>query len=181
MTSPAALAIANGLPEPTLRPALAACCGSSRFVAALAASRPWASATDLHETADRVAAELDRTDWLEAFDHHPRIGDIAALRVRFANPTSQSWSRGEQAGLAGVDEAILERFATANLTYEARFGHIFIVCASGKSAAEMLALLEARLDNPPGAELAVAAREQLAITHLRLDKWLRELDPETSP
>ncbi|MCA9699449.1 MAG: OHCU decarboxylase, partial [Myxococcales bacterium] len=79
-------------------------------------------------------------------------------------------SAGEQSGALGADEAVLTALRDGNLRYEQRFGHIFIVCATGKSAAQMLALLEARMDNDPADELAIAAAEQLKITHLRLDK-----------
>lgn len=176
----AGLAAANGLSVAELRQALRACCGSSRWVEAVAAARPFGSWSELWQAAERAAAELCREDWLEAFGHHPRIGDVEALRVRFGNAASQSWSRGEQAAVAGADDAILARLAAGNRNYEERFGHLFIVCASGKSAPQMLEILERRLEADPAAELAEAAAEQMKITELRLARWLRELAPEES-
>jgi 2-oxo-4-hydroxy-4-carboxy-5-ureidoimidazoline decarboxylase len=132
-------------------------------------AHPFASDAALYECAERVWAGLAREDYLEAFSHHPRIGeDSAALRTRFA-PTA-AWSRGEQAGIAAADAATLAALAANNRRYSERFGYIFIVCASGKSAAEMASLLAARLDNTPEQELAIAAREQARITRLRLEK-----------
>lgn len=128
------------------------------------AARPFVSRDDLMDRSDRIWRSLQRTDWLEAFAAHPRIGSRAA----------RGWAAGEQAGARGADESVLTRLAARNREYEARFGHIFIVCASGKSADEMLALLEARLDNEPDAELSIAAEEQRKITRLRLDKLLTE-------
>lgn len=128
------------------------------------AARPFVSRDDLMDRSDRIWRSLQPTDWLEAFAAHPRIGSRAA----------SGWAAGEQAGARGADESVLTRLAARNREYEARFGHIFIVCASGKSADEMLALLEARLDNEPDAELSIAAEEQRKITRLRLDKLLTE-------
>lgn len=166
----------DDLPESELREGLRACCGSARWITAMIAARPYHDAERLHTVADHAATALEKGDWLEAFGHHPRIGDVEALRVRFAHAGSQSWSRGEQAGVAGSDDAVLERLAEGNRRYENRFGYLFIVCASGKTAAEMLALLEERLTHGRAEELGTAAAEQMKITHLRLDKWLRELE-----
>lgn len=133
------------------------------------AARPFASEAALHEAAERVWAGLGREDYLEAFSHHPRIGeDLAALRARF--PDSAGWAQGEQAGVARADDATLAALAANNRRYFERFGYIFIVCASGKSAAQMADLLAARLGNAPDVELAIAAREQARITRLRLEK-----------
>jgi 2-oxo-4-hydroxy-4-carboxy-5-ureidoimidazoline decarboxylase len=132
--------------------------------------RPFESPAALREAGDRHFATLGREDWLEAFAHHPRIGDLSSLKARFAN--TQAWASGEQSGTASASEAILEALAKGNADYEARFGYIFIVCATGKSASEMLEALNQRLPNGPEAELAIAAREQQRITHLRLEKLL---------
>lgn len=131
------------------------------------------SAAALEQAAEVALDQLDRDDWLEAFSHHPRIGDAASLRQRFG-ARSGAWSEGEQSAAAGADDAVLAALADANRRYEQRFGYVFIVCATGKSAEEMLALLEARLGNPAEQELAIAAAEQRKITRLRLEKWLRE-------
>jgi 2-oxo-4-hydroxy-4-carboxy-5-ureidoimidazoline decarboxylase len=133
------------------------------------AAHPFASDAALFEAAERVWASLTRDDYLEAFSHHPRIGeDVAALRARF--PETAHWSNQEQEGVAAADALTLEALAANNRRYFERFGYIFIVCASGKSAAEMARLLAARLHNAPETELAIAAREQARITRLRLEK-----------
>jgi 2-oxo-4-hydroxy-4-carboxy-5-ureidoimidazoline decarboxylase len=152
------------------RAALERCCGASRWVDAMLALRPFADRAALFAAADRAFAVLARADWLEAFSHHPKIGDLDALRSKFA--TTAGWAGEEQRGASAADEATLRRLAEGNRAYEERFGYIFIVCATGKSASEMLALLEARLGNAPEFELAVAASEQKKITRLRLEKLL---------
>jgi 2-oxo-4-hydroxy-4-carboxy-5-ureidoimidazoline decarboxylase len=152
--------------------ALRRCCGASAWIAAMLASRPFASREALHAAAARCADALGPDDWREAFAHHPRIGDVGALRARFA--ATATWAGGEQAGAAGADESTLLALAEGNRAYEARFGHIFIVCATGRTAAEMLVLLAARLQNDAATELRNAAVEQAKITRLRLDKLLEE-------
>jgi len=112
---------------------------------------------------------MEKADMLEAFSHHPEIGsDLAALRQRFAS--TAAWSSAEQAGVAGADDATLEALRDGNVRYRERFGYVFLVCATGKSAAEMLALLQARLPHDADTELRVAAGEQAKITRLRLEK-----------
>lgn len=160
------LALLNG---PQAEAALTRCCGASRWVQGMLARRPFESETQVLVAADQVWAQMDRADILEAFDHHPRIGaNLDALREKFAN--TAGWSAGEQASVAQASEATLTALRDGNVAYEARYGHIFIVCASGKSAAEMLALLRARMDNDPAEELRIAAGEQAKITRLRLEK-----------
>lgn len=146
------------------------CCGSLRWATIMASSRPFRSEADLYEAAERVWESLTREDWLEAFGHHPRIGDAEGLRIRFAS--TRTWASGEQSGTAVASDEVLAALAEGNRTYEERFGYIFIVCASGKSADEMLALLRDRLENDPKSELLLAAREQGKITRLRLEKLL---------
>ena len=140
----------------------------------MAARRPFGDLETLRQAAEGAADELSRDDWLEAFSHHPRIGDVEALRERFGR-RSGSWSQGEQAGLDGTPDDVLQRLAAGNQSYEERFGWIFLVCASGKSAAEMLERLEARLGNGPDEEFAIATGEQRKITALRLMKLVHEL------
>ena len=134
------------------------------------AARPFASAEALHAASDRVDASLERADWLEAFTHHPKIGDISSLRAKFAN--TKGWASGEQSGTASASEETLVGLADGNRDYEDRYGYIFIVCATGKSADEMLGLLRARLGNDPAQELRIAAAEQAKITRIRLEKLL---------
>ena len=159
----------NGLPEPEARAALVRCCGSTAWVEGMLAGRPFATEAALLAAAERIESEMTRADWLEAFGHHPRIGqDIESLRRRFA--ATADWSAGEQAGVSAAGEATLRGLADGNRAYESRYGYIFIVCATGKSADEMLALLQARLHNDPDAELRIAAGEQAKITRIRLGK-----------
>jgi 2-oxo-4-hydroxy-4-carboxy-5-ureidoimidazoline decarboxylase len=107
---------------------------------------------------------------LEAFLHHPKIGSLDALAAKFAN-TAQ-WASGEQASVQSASKAVLQALADGNTAYEQKFGYIFIVCATGKSAEEMLALLQARLPNPPKTEIGIAMAEQMKITLIRLEKLL---------
>jgi 2-oxo-4-hydroxy-4-carboxy-5-ureidoimidazoline decarboxylase len=158
------------LPEDQARAELARCCGSARWVEGMLKARPFRDADTLFEQAERVWASLARQDWLEAFACHPRIGDKEALRRRFA--ATAGWAAGEQAGALAASDGVLEALAQGNRDYEKRFGWIFIVCAAGRSAEEMLAILRSRLGNPPDLELKVAAAEQAKITRLRLEKLL---------
>jgi 2-oxo-4-hydroxy-4-carboxy-5-ureidoimidazoline decarboxylase len=160
----------NSLPVDEARDALRRCCGASRWVDAMAGRRPFADAKALLAVADEVWAGLGPADWKEAFANHPRIGDKQALRERFA--ATRQWAAGEQAGVSEAPEAVLDALAEGNRDYESRFGHIFIVCATGKSAEEMLALLRARLGNDPETEGRIAADEQAKITRIRLEKLL---------
>jgi 2-oxo-4-hydroxy-4-carboxy-5-ureidoimidazoline decarboxylase len=162
----------NSLPELEARSALERCCGAQAWVAAMCAARPFRDAADLEQASARAEAGLGRADWLEAFAHHPRIGDREALRRRFA--MTAAWASDEQRGAASASEATLAALERGNRAYEERFGYGFIVCATGKSADEMLVLLESRLGNAADDELAIAAGEQRKITRLRLEKLLRE-------
>jgi 2-oxo-4-hydroxy-4-carboxy-5-ureidoimidazoline decarboxylase len=164
------LAELNGLPAEEAWRVLERCCGADVWVDSVCASRPHGSADALNAASEAAFAKLRRGDWLEAFTHHPKIGDVAGLREKFA--ATAAWAGDEQRGAAGADEATLQALADGNAAYEERFGHIFIVCATGKSAAEMLALLSERLPNDPAEELRIAAEEQKKITALRLKKLI---------
>ena len=122
--------------------------------------------------AERIWWSLGEQDWLEAFSAHPQIGGRQAQNTQDAQ--ARDWSEEEQAGVRGIDESTLDELAEANRAYEEKFGYIFIVCATGKTAAEMLALLRSRLPNDPGIELRNAAEEQRKITRLRLEKLLSQ-------
>ena len=153
----------DAMDEPAAREALAASCGAHRWADAMLARRPFGSDTALHRAADEVWSEMEREDVLEAFAHHPRIGgELPKLRER--------WPAQEQSGVVGASEETLVALRDENLRYERRFGYIFIVCASGKSAGEMLAILRERIGNDPTTELRIAAAEQAKITHIRLEK-----------
>ena len=160
----------NSLPAEEARAELLKCCGARRWAEQVAAGRPYASAGELGEAADRVWRGLSADDWLEAFRAHPKIGERKAAAEVSAE--ARAWSEREQAGAASASEETRAALASANQTYEERFGFIFIVCAAGKTAAEMLSLLEARLGHDRETELRVAAGEQAKITRLRLRKLL---------
>ena len=162
----------NAMRPSEFRDALARCNGAHRWVERMLAARPFMDATGMFTASDRIWRDLTSHDYLEAFTHHPRIGDVDGLRKKFAS--TASWATQEQAATEAADEATLQGLAAGNKTYEAKFGHIFIVCATGKSAGEMLALLEARLPNSAEDEVACAAEEQRKITRLRLEKLLSD-------
>ena len=145
--------------QPEAGTLLAGCCGSARWVDAMLARRPFGSMTALVESADSIWRGLSEADWLEAFRHHPKIGDRSA----------QGIAKQEQSGTASAPAAISLELAEANREYEARFGYIFIICAAGKSAESMLESLRNRLRNDPPTEIRTAAEEQLKITQLRLE------------
>jgi OHCU decarboxylase len=164
------LARLNGLDAGAAERELATACGSPRWARAVAAARPFSTPPELFAAAGSAFAGLAREDWLEAFAAHPRIGESKP-----AAPTGEqaaAWSQTEQAGMAGAEAGVRARLAAGNRAYEERFGHVYLVCASGKSAAEMLALLEERLGHDAETELAIAAGEQRKITQLRLARWL---------
>jgi 2-oxo-4-hydroxy-4-carboxy-5-ureidoimidazoline decarboxylase len=158
----------NAMSEKDARIALLRCCGSHAWANGVLEHRPYQSFRTLLEKSDEVWSKLGRSDWIEAFAAHPRIGDIESLRMKFAS--TADWCSIEQAGIAKADEMLLRELAEANHQYEQKFGYIFIVCATGKTATEMLANLLSRLNNEPESELKVAAAEQAKITRLRLEK-----------
>jgi len=167
----AALAELNTLCPGAAERAFLDCCGSGRWAGKMAARRPFADRDALLAAAEEVADALLPDDWREAFAAHPPIGGETAERPR--GERSAGWSREEQAGLAGAGDELLERLADATRRYRERFGHGFIVRASGRTGEELLALLEERLAHDREEELAVAAAEELAITLLRLEKLLQ--------
>ncbi|HEX6367943.1 MAG TPA: 2-oxo-4-hydroxy-4-carboxy-5-ureidoimidazoline decarboxylase [Longimicrobium sp.] len=164
------LARLNALPAAEAEADLLTCCGSREWARRVAALRPFAAEDALFDAADVVWWVLDREDWLQAFRSHPRIGEKKAEAGQTGR--EQGWSRGEQAGMDAAQDATRRALADGNRAYEERFGHIYLVCATGKSADELLSMLTQRLDNEPGAELRVAAAEQAKITRLRLQKLL---------
>lgn len=149
---------------------LRSCCESERWARSVAAQRPHDTLEALLACARACWREAQEAELLTAFAAHPRIGDVEHLRARFAQGADKA--RREQGQVLGAEDVVLERLKTQNDVYFERFGFIFIVCATGRSAAEMLALLEARIDNPRAEELANAAREQEAIMVLRLQQML---------
>lgn len=165
----------NALDDDDATRELLRCCGSTRWAAAMSAARPFSSAAAIFVMADAIWARLETADWLEAFAAHPRIGESAGPGRGSDEggggraEGEAGWSAQEQSGVTDESRAL---FVARNRDYEARFGHIFIVCASGRSAAEMLDILERRMRNSPDDELREAAEQQRQITELRLHKLL---------
>ena len=158
----------NGLEEASALEAALPCNGSHAWARELVAARPFAREEELFKASDRIWMMLTETDWNEAFRSHPRIG---ASHAQSASAQSLRWSAGEQAAV-GEDVSVQAALHTVNVAYEAKFGRIFLVCATGRSAAEILGILERRLQNEPHSELLEAAEQQRRITQLRLRKWL---------
>ena len=163
--------ILNAMDEGVLRKELDRCCSSSVWVQSMIESRPYESIQHLLALADKTWWLAGEKEWRQAFLGHPRIGDVDALKAKFAkNP--DAWEGGEQSGAEDASKQVLVDLKNGNDAYEERFGHIFLVCATGKSACEMLDILRGRMSNSPQAEILVAAGEQGKITHLRLHKLL---------
>ena len=147
---------------------LRACCGATRWVRGMLARRPFGTIHQLLAAADDEWHSLAPSDWREAFAHHPRLGEARSAAPQ--DERARGWSSGEQAGVHGAEAELRAALATMNAAYEARFGYICIICATGLDAREILALTEERLLNTPAAELPIAAEEQRKITRLRLLK-----------
>lgn len=166
----------NALDAGSAERELLRCCGSTRWARQMAAARPFESEDQMGASGDAIWRALEPADWLEAFAAHPRIGAGRAGKAERAGEDEEAedadWSSGEQSCVASASETVLDRLAESNREYEDRFGYIFIVCATGKGAGEMLAILERRLHNDRTEELKVAAEEQRTITRLRLAKLL---------
>lgn len=148
------------------------CCGSVNWVNNMMAALPAEDLVDLQEIAEEQWYACSEQDWREAFSHHPKIGDVHSLREKYA--ATAHLAEGEQASVKQASEQTLQQLAEGNQAYEAKFGYIFIVCATGKTANEMLTLLEQRLYNNAETEIQIAMEEQLKITKLRLEKLFAE-------
>jgi OHCU decarboxylase len=153
----------NTIPPSDAESALLRCSGSPRWAAQLASARPFSTRDALYDAAERIWWSLSPEDWREAFAAHPRIGERRGPQ----------WSAQEQSGAHAAAETTLAQLAEVNAAYESRFGYMFIVCATGKTGDEMLAIARRRLHNDPASELRIAATEQAAIARLRLEKLLR--------
>ncbi|MGD0480962.1 MAG: 2-oxo-4-hydroxy-4-carboxy-5-ureidoimidazoline decarboxylase [Terracidiphilus sp.] len=166
------LAAWNAAGEAGARNAMLACCGSKRWADAMVALRPIANVFALSEEADRVWSTMQEADWLEAFACHPRIGG-RHVSIH-ASEQSSVWSQAEQAQTGSASDSVLDEIAAGNQRYEDLFGFTYIVCATGKSAEEMLAILKRRLKSTRETELREAAEQQRQIMQIRLGKWLIE-------
>jgi 2-oxo-4-hydroxy-4-carboxy-5-ureidoimidazoline decarboxylase len=158
----------NQLPVADALAPILACCGSNALATAVTHGRPYADVDSLLTKADDIWWSLAEGDWLDAFACHPRIGELAAN----ASHQFSAWSTEEQSKARAAAESVLDSISRKNREYEARHGFIFIVCASGRSAEELLAILDRRLTNTTEDEIREAAEQQRLITHLRIRKWL---------
>ena len=140
------------------------------WVETLAKRRPFNDISHLMKEAESVWKKLNSRDWLEAFSGHPQIGDLSTLEKKYGNTTA--WASGEQSGVGIATKETLIELAEYNKRYLKKFGFIFIVFATGKSAGEMLTLLKGRINNDKEVELQIAANEQFKITKIRLEKLL---------
>jgi OHCU decarboxylase len=162
----------NDLSAPDATAEFLKCCGSTRWAQEMAAARPFDSQEELFARAEVISSSIEDEDWLEAFRAHPKIGGKKATTAQ--SHQEQKWSAQEQSGVSEASAGTISQLAERNREYEDRFGFIFIVCASGKSPDEMLAILNSRLDNDPQTELRIAGEEQRKITRLRLEKLLKQ-------
>lgn len=159
------LARFNQLPAAQAEAVLRHCCASRRWCELLAAGRPYPSAAAVLSAADAALAGLAESDIDEALAGHPRIGQLVS-------GADAQWSRREQQAVAGASERTAAALAAGNAAYEARFGHVYLVCATGRTAGELLAMLRQRLGNDPATERAVVRRELAGINRIRLRRLL---------
>jgi OHCU decarboxylase len=162
----------NTIPAAAAEDEFLKCCGSTQWAHAMTQARPFATLDDVLADADRIWWSLNKADWSEAFRAHPKIGERKAATAQSAE--AQKWSAQEQSGVAQALANTISELAERNREYEDRFGFIFIVCASGKSSEEMLAIINERIRNDAETELRAAAAEQSKITRLRLEKLLNQ-------
>ena len=165
-----ALARWNGLPQEEAAREIVACCGSGTWATKMASKRPIQDEVSLLAVSDEIWRALSEADWQEAFRSHPRIGE--SFTEKSSPAQSSAWSEQEQQKAAAADEAVKMALRWGNREYEQKFGRIFIVCATGKSANEILEILRRRLHNDDATELQLAAEEQQQIMHIRMKKWL---------
>ena len=150
------------------------CCSSQVWAGQMASCLPFKSEEDLIAQADRLWNACKLADFMEAFSHHPRIGgDLETLRKKYQS--TAGWASSEQSGVSGASEEVLQALNAGNVEYENKFGFVFLICATGKSAAEMLEALKKRLPNTKDQEILNAKVEQGKITHIRIKKLLGEM------
>lgn len=161
------LAAFNLLPPDEAESTLTACCSSRRWARMVLDGRPYSAAEDVYRVADSALSELAERDIDEALAGHPRIGERPG-------GGHSAWSVQEQAGVANAAHDVHAALADANRAYEQRFGHVYLVCATGKSARELLAILRDRLTNDPATERRVVRSELGKINRIRLERMLAE-------
>lgn len=157
----------NNLDREEAKKLLFTCCGSTKWVNGVMKYFPFNSISEIKILSDKIWFTCDYDDKLEAFSHHPKIGE---KNIADRHASTREWAGEEQSGVRYSDEAILNALHEANIRYENNFGFIFIVCATGKSAGEMLSMLNERINNNLNKEIQIAAEEQKKITHIRIDK-----------
>lgn len=160
----------NTAPDPEIRAALRACCAAGSWISRVCAGRPYPDEDALRVASDEATAALDDPGLGQALAGHPRIGERPPGR-------GGAWSRQEQAAVAGAGDGLLGQLAGANAAYEQRFGYVYLVCADGRSAAELLAVCRLRLGNDPATERGVVLGELAKINRLRLRKLLSPEEP----
>ena len=165
----------NSLSPPEALSEFLKCCGSRNWARRMTDQRPFVDLAGLLSEADDIWLSLTGQDWMEAFRSHPKIGEQKAAETQSAE--ARAWSEQEQAGTRDSAQEIMQALAAGNREYEDRFGYIFIVCAAGKTADEMLAMLRKRLSNDADKELRLAAEEQRKITEIRLRKLVAIGEP----
>lgn len=146
------------------------CCGSEKWIEQMVSAGPFTSKEEMTEHSQTIWYSLDDKDWLEAFKHHPKIGDMESLKRKFS--ATQDLAENEQSSVKEASREVLIELSKYNEHYEKKFGYIFIVCATGKSAEEMLSIIKERINNDPKIEIRIAMEEQNKITKLRLEKLL---------
>ncbi|MBX2823636.1 MAG: 2-oxo-4-hydroxy-4-carboxy-5-ureidoimidazoline decarboxylase [Gammaproteobacteria bacterium] len=164
----------NELPVAEASTLMRDCCAAPRWVSQVVAGRPYAQVDDLLDTAADIWSQMDEPDFLAAFDAHPKIGDPASLKKKYAS--THALASNEQSAVQHATDVVINSLATENERYLQKFGFIFIVCATGKSAAEMLDLVRLRMPNERSEELLNAASEQGAITAIRINKLFAPAD-----
>jgi 2-oxo-4-hydroxy-4-carboxy-5-ureidoimidazoline decarboxylase len=160
----------NLLPSDKASEEVLPCCGSQAWAHEMAARRPLHDEVSLLAACDEIWNNLPESDWLEAFQSHPRIGELKAPSA--ASAQSLAWSKSEQQSVGSADDVVKAALAEGNRAYDKKFGRIFIVCATGKSPLEILSILQRRLRNDDKTEMLEAAEQQRQITRIRLKKWL---------
>lgn len=147
---------------------LSQCCGAEKWVDGMINLMPFNSKGEMYQNAEKIWYSLNEADWLEAFSCHPKIGDLNSLKEKYSS--SKQFAGKEQSGVEGASSEVLAELAKYNDEYEKKFGFIFIVCATGKSAEEMLSIIKERIYNDTQTEIRIAMEEQNKITKLRLEK-----------
>ena len=160
----------NHLAETQLAALLESCCVAPRWVERMLSARPFASVEQVYASAKSIWEQLEEQDYLDAFEGHPQIGDLSTLREKYAVTADKAGH--EQSGMNQASEDLLTEMMTLNNAYLEKFGFIFIVCATGKSAEQMLVIIRERINNDYHTELSIAANEQAKITQIRLEKLL---------